>query len=105
MPQSPNILLHAVPAFVSLIIVEVVYAYHIQKELYHVKDTATNIALGLGNFFTGIFTKGFILLFFTWLYTHRIYTIPYTAWWAWVLLFFADDFSYYWFHRMAHTVR
>jgi sterol desaturase/sphingolipid hydroxylase (fatty acid hydroxylase superfamily) len=26
-------------------------------------------------------------------------------WWAWLLLFFLDDFSYYWFHRLNHEVR
>ena len=26
-------------------------------------------------------------------------------WWVWVLLFFADDFSYYWFHRVSHESR
>jgi sterol desaturase/sphingolipid hydroxylase (fatty acid hydroxylase superfamily) len=26
-------------------------------------------------------------------------------WWAWLLLFVLDDFSYYWFHRMNHEVR
>jgi sterol desaturase/sphingolipid hydroxylase (fatty acid hydroxylase superfamily) len=26
-------------------------------------------------------------------------------WWAWVLLFFLDDFTYYWFHRCNHEVR
>ena len=26
-------------------------------------------------------------------------------WWAWLLLFLLDDFSYYWFHRMNHQVR
>jgi sterol desaturase/sphingolipid hydroxylase (fatty acid hydroxylase superfamily) len=26
-------------------------------------------------------------------------------WWAWVLLFFLDDFIYYWFHRLNHQVR
>ncbi len=25
--------------------------------------------------------------------------------WAWVLLFFLDDFTYYWFHRLNHEVR
>ena len=28
-----------------------------------------------------------------------------TVWWAWVLLIFADDFTYYWFHRANHEVR
>ncbi|MFT6101243.1 MAG: sterol desaturase/sphingolipid hydroxylase (fatty acid hydroxylase superfamily) [Arenicella sp.] len=26
-------------------------------------------------------------------------------WWAWGLLFFLDDFIYYWFHRLNHQVR
>lgn len=26
-------------------------------------------------------------------------------WWAWLLLFVLDDFSYYWFHRLNHRVR
>ncbi|MEE4146066.1 MAG: sterol desaturase family protein [Halieaceae bacterium] len=26
-------------------------------------------------------------------------------WWAWLLLFLLDDFTYYWFHRMNHQVR
>lgn len=26
-------------------------------------------------------------------------------WWAWALLFFLDDFIYYWFHRLNHQVR
>ena len=25
--------------------------------------------------------------------------------WTWALLFFADDFAYYWFHRLHHEVR
>lgn len=26
-------------------------------------------------------------------------------WWAWLVLFFLDDFIYYWFHRLNHQVR
>ena len=25
--------------------------------------------------------------------------------WVWVLLFFLDDFTYYWFHRLNHEIR
>jgi sterol desaturase/sphingolipid hydroxylase (fatty acid hydroxylase superfamily) len=105
MLELPNILLDAVPAFIVLILVEVAYAIKIQRELYEVKDAATSITLGLGNLIIGIITKGFILIFFSWLYSFRFFTIPYNVWWAWVLCFFADDFSYYWFHRSAHSIR
>lgn len=105
MPEFPNILVSAVPAFIILIIIEVIYALKTQRELYEVKDAATSISLGLGNLFIGIATKTFILLFFVWIYEHRLFTIPHTVWWAWVVCFFADDFSYYWFHRISHNVR
>jgi sterol desaturase/sphingolipid hydroxylase (fatty acid hydroxylase superfamily) len=26
-------------------------------------------------------------------------------WWVWVLVFFADDLAYYWFHRVSHESR
>jgi len=26
-------------------------------------------------------------------------------WWAWLLLFFLEDLTFYWFHRMNHEVR
>ena len=105
MPQFPNILLHAIPGFILLIAVEVIYAIKLQKELYEVKDAATSISLGLGNLVIGIITKSFVLLFFTALYEHRFFTIPYASWWAWVLCFLCDDVSYYWMHSVSHKVR
>lgn len=105
MHHYPNLLVRAIPGFVLLIIAEVVFAVRTQKELYDVKDASTSIALGLGNLLTGLVTKGIILAVFIFLYNFRLFTVPYNAWWAWVLCFFADDFSYYWFHRSSHQVR
>ncbi|HET9132352.1 MAG TPA: sterol desaturase family protein, partial [Terriglobia bacterium] len=33
------------------------------------------------------------------------YKFPADAWWTWALLFFVDDFVYYWFHRISHESR
>lgn len=105
MPQFPNILIPAIPGFILLIIVEIVYAVKTQRELYEVKDAASSISLGLGNLLIGIVTKSFILVFFLFIYEHRFFTLGFDEWWVWVLCFFADDFSYYWFHRISHHVR
>jgi sterol desaturase/sphingolipid hydroxylase (fatty acid hydroxylase superfamily) len=101
----PNILVHAIPGFVILIVLEVIFAVKTQKELYEIKDASTSISLGLGNLFIGLLTKGLVLIAFVFLYRFRLFTIPYNTWWAWVICFLADDFSYYWFHRTAHEVR
>ncbi|TAE16524.1 MAG: sterol desaturase family protein [Bacteroidetes bacterium] len=105
MPEFPNILLPAIPAFILLIALEVLYAYKTQRELYQITDAATSIALGIGNLLTGFVTKAVIAWVFFGLYQHRLFTLPYTAWWVIVIGIFADDFSYYWFHRLSHSIR
>jgi sterol desaturase/sphingolipid hydroxylase (fatty acid hydroxylase superfamily) len=40
-----------------------------------------------------------------WLYENRIFNIPVSQWWAWLLLFFGLEFFYYWYHRAAHRTR
>jgi len=104
MPQLPNILVDAIPGFILLIIVEVIFAVKTQRELYEVKDAATSITLGLGNLLAGTLTKTIILFVLVFIYEHRIFTLPSNKWYTWVLLFIADDFSYYWFHRTSHSV-
>jgi sterol desaturase/sphingolipid hydroxylase (fatty acid hydroxylase superfamily) len=39
------------------------------------------------------------------LYELAPWHLPTDAWWVWVALFFADDLSYYWFHRVSHESR
>lgn len=105
MPDFPNILLPAIPGFVILLIVEIIYVTKMQREVYEVKDAAASLSLGLGNLIIGLFVGVLVLLFFSVLYQFRFFTIPYNAWWAWILCFFADDFSYYWMHKISHEVR
>jgi sterol desaturase/sphingolipid hydroxylase (fatty acid hydroxylase superfamily) len=41
----------------------------------------------------------------SWVYEHRIFTIPMDRWWSWVLLFLGLEFFYYWMHRAGHEIR
>lgn len=40
-----------------------------------------------------------------WIGEHRVFTIPLEGWQAFLLLFFGQEFCYYWYHRAAHRVR
>ncbi|GGG45281.1 fatty acid hydroxylase [Bizionia arctica] len=72
---------------------------------YETKDAFTSIAMGVGNVFIGLVSKGLVLLALFFVYENfRLFTIP-VAWWSFVLLFFADDLAYYWFHRISHESR
>jgi sterol desaturase/sphingolipid hydroxylase (fatty acid hydroxylase superfamily) len=102
--MPPAILYYAIPFFVLLLSIEAWFSYREHKHLYETKDTFTSLGLGIGNVITGFFTKAAIWALFTFIYEHRLFTLEISNWWYWVLLFFADDFSYYWFHRTSHHV-
>ncbi len=104
-PEMPNLIHYAIPFFVLTVVIEVIATVRIKMHKYAYKDAGTSIAMGLGNVFIGLFSKALVFSAFLLIYNElRLFTIPFT-WWAWVLIFFADDFAYYWFHRISHTNR
>ena len=60
--------------------------------------------MGLGNVVVAALTKGAAVAVFFAAYEHRIFDLG-TGAAAWLLLFFAEDLCYYWFHRVHHEVR
>ena len=105
MPEFPNIILFAIPFFIVAMLIEMYVTTKQHIKTYEPKDAFSSIAMGLGNVFLGFFSKAIVLLAFFWVYDNfRLFTIPIT-WWSFILIFFADDFSYYWFHRISHESR
>lgn len=102
--MSPNLIHYAIPGFVLLLLAEVIFSAIQKKDLYETKDAVSSIAMGLGNVFFGLFTKAIIFGVYTFVYQFRLFSLGF-EWWAWILCFFADDLSYYWFHRTSHSVR
>ena len=100
----PDLIHYAIPAFVVLLLLEVLVTSWDHKGLYEAKDTLSSLAMGLGNVAIGLITKGWIFICFTIVYQFRWFELEYT-WWTWILLFFAEDFTYYWFHRISHQSR
>jgi sterol desaturase/sphingolipid hydroxylase (fatty acid hydroxylase superfamily) len=99
-----NLIHLAIPGFLLLLLVEVIAAAWMHQDLFEWKDTVASLTMGIGNVVIGLFTK--VLLFASYSFVHRfaIFHIGY-QWWAWVLLFFAEDFTYYVFHRTSHECR
>lgn len=95
---------YAVPAFVLLVLAEMLWARKCRPDAYEPRDTLTSLAFGLGSTVAGVFTAGIVAALSLWLYQFRLFDIGW-IWWAWVLCFVLDDLAYYAFHRMAHRVR
>jgi sterol desaturase/sphingolipid hydroxylase (fatty acid hydroxylase superfamily) len=94
----------AIPAFLTLLFAEAIAGAIMRRDIYEVKDAAASITMGLGNVFVDLLAKALQFGLLTWLHRFAIFPIGY-QWWAWVLLFFCDEFSYYWFHRVSHECR
>jgi sterol desaturase/sphingolipid hydroxylase (fatty acid hydroxylase superfamily) len=103
-PEIPNLIHYAIPFFMLTVIIEVILTVKVRLEHYEFKDAATSIAMGLGNVTIGLFTKGLVLAVFYFFYQFHLITIPF-SWWSWILILFAEDFCYYWFHRISHENR
>ncbi|WP_309751943.1 sterol desaturase family protein [Novosphingobium sp.] len=95
---------YAVPGFVLLVLLEMLWARARAPDTYEPGDTLTSLAMGLGSTVAGVLSAGLITAMFYGLYPFRVVTIGW-QWWAWTLCFVLDDLAYYWFHRCAHRVR
>ncbi|PWK19740.1 sterol desaturase family protein [Xanthomarina spongicola] len=105
MPDFPNLIHFAIPFFILSMLLELYVSTKQHIKTYEIKDAFTSIVMGLGNVFLGFLSKGLVLLALFYVYENfRFFTIP-VAWWSFVLLLFADDLSYYWFHRISHECR
>ncbi|MFE9654976.1 sterol desaturase family protein [Micromonospora sp. NPDC006431] len=100
--------LYAVPAFLLLIIIEAV-SYRLlpddEERGYELRDTTTSLSMGLGSVLIGVPWKLVTAGVYAALWLVAPVHLSPANWWTWMLLFFADDLAYYWFHRGHHEVR
>ena len=99
---------YAVPAFIILVVLEMLWAKKRAPEKYEPRDTLTSLALGTGSQVAGLLTGGLVFALALWLYEHRLFDIIGVwgwAWWVFALCFVLDDLAYYWAHRTGHRVR
>ncbi len=109
-PAVIDLVLYAIPAFLLLLAVEFAAYRHLADDHdgpgYEARDTATSLSMGARQ------RRHQRRLEASWWSSStrrstssRRCDLPDGAWWAWILLFFADDLAYYWFHRAHHEVR
>lgn len=98
------LILATTPVYVIIIGLEIILSNLQEKKLYSVKDTFNNFLLmllngGLDLVFRSVYV---VVLVFVWNYRVAEITTP---WMYWITLLLAEDFLFYWLHRLDHEIR
>lgn len=117
-----DLILYAIPAFVVLLAVE---AFALRRAHTHpeeadpeflaqlagpigfeARDTRTSLAMGLGNLLISSAWRFGEIAVLAFIYVHVAFLhLPADQPQTYLLLFLADDFVFYWYHRVHHEVR
>ncbi|OYY70652.1 sterol desaturase family protein [Sphingomonas sp. 28-63-12] len=100
----PDPVQYAVPAFILLVLAEMLVAWARDKSRYEPRDTLTSLSLGLGSTVAGVIVGGTAYAIASWAWQFRLFDIGW-QWYWFVIAFVIDDLAYYAFHRSAHRVR
>jgi sterol desaturase/sphingolipid hydroxylase (fatty acid hydroxylase superfamily) len=109
-----DLILAAIPFFLLSMGLELIALRHAAHEHaedpsrpvgYERRDTATSIAMGLGSLgFKAVLKLGALVVFVA-VYELSPLRMPMDTWWPWLLLLFAEDLSFYAYHRGHHQIR
>lgn len=98
------LILITTPIYILVIGGEILYSYFKQKHLYTTKGVLANVYLSALNFTLDIVLRGVCLLVLNYFFQFRFIEIENVIAY-WVVLLLAEDFMYYWLHRIDHFCR
>ena len=96
----------ALPLYLAAVLLEAWYAHRHHLNRYRLGDTLASLSMLVASGIVELLPR--LLALTAFVYLHEISPLRDVVgrqWWAWLLLFFLDDFTYYWFHRANHEVR
>ena len=92
------------PIYAIVIGAEIIFSYLHEKKYYSVKGTFANVYLTVLNLSLDIVVRGFCLLVLNYFYRFHFTSINNVVLY-WLVLLIAEDFMYYWLHRVDHYCR
>lgn len=75
------------------------------RQAYDWRAYAASLGDALGRFAIDSLGLSVVTPVLLWVYAHRLGDVPLNTVTQWLLLFFLEEFLYYWYHRSAHRVR
>jgi len=95
----------AIPAFVLLVLLEILYGRCTGRTRFEGRDTLTSLIMGLGSTLSGALTAALFFALAYWVWeTFAVFTLQPTPM-VFLGAFVLDDLAYYWKHRLGHRMR
>jgi sterol desaturase/sphingolipid hydroxylase (fatty acid hydroxylase superfamily) len=104
MEAYANALLIAIPAFMVLMLTELIYGYATGKQTYLFMDTISSLSSGLTNILKDTLGLVVILISYPWLSQQLAITQIEADFWLYLSAFICIDFASYWSHRLNHKI-
>ena len=104
MEAYANALLIAIPAFMVLMLTELIYGYATGKQTYVFMDTISSLSSGLTNILKDTLGLVVILISYPWLSQQLAVTQIEADFWLYLSAFICIDFASYWSHRLNHKI-
>lgn len=94
-----------VPFMVILIVAELLFSHFYNRKLYTKGDIFINLVCTSWNFLNDLLFRGVTLFVLIWVNSFQIFEFSHNGIVYWLLLFLAEDLSYYVLHCADHYVR
>ncbi|MAU26192.1 MAG: sterol desaturase [Muricauda sp.] len=97
-------LLYAIPFFVVLVLIEILYGHFVKDQKHNVMDTVSSLSSGLTNVVKDSLGLVLVLVSYPFLVENLALIELKSTWAVWLVAFIAIDFAGYWNHRLSHHV-
>lgn len=104
MESYATALLYAIPFFLALVLIELLYGQLVKKQRHRLMDTVSSLSSGLTNVVKDSLGLVVVLVGYPFLEGHLALMDPGEGWPVWALAFVAIDFAGYWNHRLSHHI-
>ncbi len=100
-----NYILLAIPLFMVLIIIELLWDKYKGTGFYRLNDTVNSLTMGIYSRLTGLIYAFIPFSAYAFIFEHySLLKLPIEDSWVWIVAFVLYDFGYYFIHRLGHTL-
>lgn len=89
--------------FFTAIIIELIWAYVNNKDVYNFKESMANAFIIVGGKLIKPLSLAWSYMLFSWVAPFKIIELPINVY-TFILSVFAVEFVYYWYHRLSHEI-